>query len=244
MTRSHGVQFNPADKSNSIIADIDFLLFGTSSIFNESYTLIDRTRNVNISLDEAIAELYKADPNWNWDDTTNTDFPLAYTDLAQAQDHYTLLDETLVVHRFRIKDAQGNWITLEPVLRDELSDSQLIATGTPSRFYKLGGALFPNPIPNYGITNGVELEFQRGGNHFTIDSQNTSPGFNSQYHSFLSVGASHRYAIANGMREKAVFLSNEKERIKTSMREHYQTRSSDEKPKFSLKRGNVHRYGL
>lgn len=228
--------FNSSDKSTSIIGDIDFLLYGTSETFNDSYTLADRTRNINITLDETVAEMFKADPNWDYDDTTNTDFPIATTDLVAGQDNYSFPDSTLVINRVRIMDSNGDLRTLEPVTRAELSDSELQATGRPTKFYKKGGSLLPIPIPDYGATGGVEIEFQRGANHFETTDVNVSPGFNSLFHQILSVGAALRYALGNGMREKVTFLGGYKTEIMKNIREHYQTRSKDEKPSLGLKR--------
>ncbi len=238
------MQFNPSNKAISLIADIDFVLFGDGETFNTSYSMADRTRNINISWDEAIAELYKADPNYKWDDSSNSDLPFATLDLTGSQDHYTLLDSALVIHRVRMKNNTGEMTTLTPCLRSELTDSELLATGSPSKYYKIGGVVFPIPVPNYSAGDGVEIEFQRGANYFTVSDTTKEAGFNPQFHQFLSVGASLRYAIANGMDEKLNFLSNEKEKIRNAMREHYQMRSPDERPKFRLSKGNVRRYGL
>jgi len=238
------MQFNPTDKSISLIGDIDFLLFGNSATLNTDYSLTDRTRNINIAWDEVVAELYRADPNYKWDDSNNTDFPVATTNLVANQDHYTMLDSALVVHRVRIKDENNNWVTLTPKVRAELTDTELDATGgTPDKFYKSGGAIFPLPVPDYAVTGGVELEFQRGGNHFTTASTTTSPGFNSQFHQILSIKAAKRYALANGMEQKVTMLTNMEAEITQKMIEHYQLRSPDEKPKFKLKR-STRNYGL
>lgn len=236
--------FNPTDKSNSIIADIDFLLFGDGSTFNSEYSLADRTRNVNISLDEVVSELFKADPNFMWDDITNSDFPIATIDLTANQDHYTIPDESLVIHRMRVKDSSGNYLTLTPVMRRELTDSELNSTGTPSKYYKIDNALFPIPIPDYGASAGVELEFQRGANHFLTTDTDKKPGFNPQYHQYLSIGAALRYALANGMKEKASILISEKERIRGSIQEHYARRSPDDRTRLRLKKASVSNYGL
>ena len=238
------MQFNPTDKSISIIGDIDFLLFGDSSILNSDYSLIDRTRNVNIALDEVVSELFKADPNFMWDDTTNTNFPIATLDLTANQDHFTVPDASLVIHRFRVHDRNGKWVTLTPKLRRELTDSELEATGVPSKYYKIDNAFFPVPIPDYGATKGIELEFQRGANHFVSTDTTKKPGFNSQFHQFLSVGAALRYAVANGMDKKVNHLIAEKERIKNAILEHYERRSPDERPKLRLKRRSIKTYGL
>jgi hypothetical protein len=238
------MQFNDSSNYSGIINQIDFLLFGDGTSFNTDYTLEDRTREVNITYDEVVAELFKADPGFMWDDTTNTDFPIAKLDLTASQDHFTVPDSSLVVHRFRVKDPNGNWKTLEPKMRRELTDSELSETGTPNKYFKLDNAFFPRPIPNYRSTSGIELEFQRGANHFSSDDTTATPGFASIFHQFLPVGASLRYAIANGMSEKIQTLSAEKERIRRTMTEHYEKRSPDDRTRFELKRHSIRAYGL
>lgn len=237
------MQFNPTDKSVSIVGDIDFLLFSNSATINTVYSVTDRTRNVNISWDEVVAELYKADPNHKWDDSNNTDFPIATTALTADLDHYTMLDSSLVVYRVRMKDENGEWITLTPKIRSELTDTELNATGTPKQYFKLAGAIFPLPVPDYSVAGGVELTFQRGGNHFTTASTTASPGFNSQFHQILSIKASKRYALANGMSKKVTVLNDMEKEVSQKMLEHYQLRSPDEKPKFKLAR-STRNYGL
>lgn len=232
--------FNSSDKSNSIIADIDFLLFGDGSTLNTDYSLADRTRNVNISLDEVVSELFKADPNFMWDDITNSDFPIAT--VSSGDDHVTIPDSSLVIHRVRIKDSSGAYMTLTPVNRRELSDSELNSTGTPDKYYKIDNAIFPIPVPS--TTTEYELEFQRGANHFSTSDTDKSPGFNSQFHQFLSIGASIRYALANGMKEKASYLQGEKERIRMTIQEHYARRSPDDRTRLKLKKLSVNNYGL
>lgn len=236
--------FNSSDRSNSIIADIDFLLFGNSFTFNTDYSLPDRTRNVNIAYDEAVAEMYKADQNFKWDDTTNPDLPLATIDLEANLDQYTMLDSFLVIHRVRVKDQNGSFYTLQPAVRSELTDDELNSIGSASKYIKEGASIFPFPVPNYGYADGFEVEFQRGASHFTPASTDVGPGFNSQYHEFLSIFAAHRYAIANGMQKKAQALGLEKERVRMAIREHYQLRSPDEKPKLKLRPRNIRHFAL
>jgi hypothetical protein len=238
------MQFNPTDKSNSIVADIDFLLFGSSDVLNLDYSLVDRTRNVNIALDETVSELFKADPNFMWDDTTNPDFPIATLALEENRDDYVLPDSSLVFNRVRVKDSSGNFTTLTPCLRRELSDSELDSTGTPSKYFKIDNAVILVPKPNYGAAAGVEIEFQRGANHFASDDTDKTPGFASQFHQVLSVSASLRYALANGMKEKVAMLTGMKEKLLMAIREHYQLRSPDERPRLRLRKPSVSNYLL
>lgn len=238
------MKFNPTSKEDSLIADIDFLLFGDSSTLNTDYSLIDRTRNINIAYDETVSELFKADPNFMWDDTTNTDFPIATLALVANRDDYVLPDASLVFNRVRIKDQNGNYRTLTPHLRREFSDSELDATGTPEGYYKIDNAVILVPKPNYGAAAGVEIEFQRGANHFTSTDTDSSPGFASQFHQILSISAALRYAMANGLKEKVAMLTGMKEKILIQIREHYQLRSPDERPRLRLRKQPVSNYLL
>lgn len=237
------MKFNPTDKSDSIIGDIDFLLFGDSSTLNTDYSLTDRTRNVNIALDEIVADLYRADPNYLWDDTTNTDFPFATVAITSGLDHYSLIDSTAVIWSVRMKDASGHFKTLTPRLRSEFSSEELESTGTPESYYKMGSAIFPVPIPNYSYASGVELAFQRGANHFTTSSTDAEPGFNPQFHQYLSVSASLRYAVSHGMTKKVRELRGEKALIQQAVAIHYQRRSPDDRVRLHIKRFPS-KYGL
>ena len=232
--------FSDTSTKQGLIEDIDFLLFGSSATFNTDYSLVDRTRNINIEWDEAISELFKADPNHKWDDTTNADLPFATLALTSNLDHYDLLDSALVIHRVRMKNRAGELTTLTPCLRSELTDEELSSTGEPEKYYKIGGVVFPVPVPDYGASEGVELEFQRGANHFVSTDTTKTPGFASQFHQFLSVGAALRYAIAKGMKNKIAQLRADKEAIRKEIREHYERRSPDEKPKLRLRRDTSH----
>jgi len=237
------MQFNPASKIESIIADIDFLLWGDGSTLNTEYSLVDRTRNVNISLDEIVSELHRADPDYQWDDTTNTNFPVATLAIVADQDHYTLLDDALVIHRVRMKDSSGNMKTLTPKLKSEFSDDDLASSGTPTSYYKIGQAVFPIAVPDYGVAAGVELSFQRGANHFESTDTDSEPGFNPQFHQYLSVGAAHRYAVANGLDKKVAQLERQLQKIRDDVRLHYERRSPDDRTRMRVKR-NTNNYGL
>ncbi|KKL85290.1 hypothetical protein LCGC14_1956220, partial [marine sediment metagenome] len=203
----------------------------------------DRTRNINITLDEVVAELHKADPNYKWDDTSNSNFPFATLALVADQDHYTLLDSALVIHRVRIKDTNGVFQTLRPANRNELTDSEIDGSGTATKYHKIGQAVFPTPVPNYASAGGVELTFQRGGNHFDSTDTDEEPGFNPQFHQLLSLGASHRYAVANGLTKKIRNLFEQKTLMLEKLRTHYERRSPDDRTRFRLKR-SAQNYGL
>lgn len=231
--------YNSSSTENSLISHIDFLLFGTGATLNTDYSLADRTRNMNMAWDEIVVKLYRADPNFLWDDYSYTNFPIATTDLVSGQDHYELLEAKLVIHRVRVKDRNGNFVTLDAKQRNEFSDSELNSTGDPTGYYKIGNSIFPIAVPDYGYSGGVEVQFQRGANHFTVSDTTKQPGFNSQFHQLLPIKAAKLYALANGLSEKITMLMNMETKLEAEMLEFYQLRSPDERPKLSLRSRNM-----
>ena len=142
-----------------------------------------------------------------------------------------------------MKDSSGTFRTLEPRLRSEFTSAELASTGSPTAYYTVGQAVFPVAIPDYSSTLGVELAFQRGGNHFESSDTDDEPGFNPQFHQYLSVGAALRYAVANGMSKKVTQLEKMKKMIKDAVVEHYERRSPDDRTRMRLKK-DVRKYGL
>lgn len=236
------MKFNDTSEYSGIINDIDFLLFGDGETSNSAYTLKDRTRNVNIAYDEVVDLLFKNDPNWQWDDTTYTNVPIATTTLVSGQSNYTFPDSLVVIRRVRVTDSNGDLKTLDPITRREADDDDLDESGEPDSYYKIGNAVFLVPVPDYGGT--IEVQFQRGANYFTSSDTSREPGFAEQFHSFLSISAALRFAVANGMAQKAEALRYEKEVMKRAIREHYELRSRDQKPHLSLPTKPIKYYGL
>ncbi len=233
------------DDNQGLIQDIDFLLWGTSDKQNSDYSIEDRTRNINIAYNEAVTQLLKADPHWQWDDKNKKDLPIVYTDLSAGKDHYTFPADLTIIHRVRVKNKQGNYKTLEPTTRKQLSDSELKSTGTPEKYYKLDNAVFPVPEPDYSNTNrGIEVQIQRTPSYFDKNDTDKEPGFAKQFHQYLSVVAALRYAESNTMQTKAEYLRNKKKLLEDSMSEFYERRSKGDNPNLSPERPNVKHYGL
>ena len=236
--------FNDETNKQGLIQDIDFLLFGKGDVFNDNYSLEDRTRNINIMYDEAVIELLKADPNWQWDDKNSNKLPIVWGDLQGGRDHYTFPVDLSIIHRLRVKNKQGNFTTLTPVSRRELSDTQLKSKGTPHCYYKLDNSVFTVPVPDYSSTKGIEIQIQRGAEHFNINDTDKEPGFQGKFHQYLSVGAALRYALANNMDNKAQNLSVIKEGIKADMNAFYERRAKDKMPNLETEKRNIKHFGL
>jgi len=73
--------------------------------------------------------------------------------------------------------------------------------------------------------------------YFTADDTTKEPGFNPLYHSYLSIGASYDYALANGMNNKVNQFAPELTRYEADIADDYARRSRDSQPKMTTDGG-------
>lgn len=186
--------------TNSLYADTLYWSGATSTTYPVDP---DFTRNANFGLELCEAYIQRADATWLWDDSNNTDLPIATTDLTSGQSDYALTISHRKIQRVRVKDSNGNWITLQPIIRRQLSDSQLNADGTPKYYYKLGRSIFLISTPNYSQTGGLEVQFQRGSSYFVVGDTTKTPGFAPQFHRLISLYAALDFTDANEMESRS-----------------------------------------
>ncbi len=206
-----------------------------------TYPLTEFTRDANSALDDAIAIAFRADARWQYDDKNYTNLPRGYTAVTSGQSDYGMSVAHLKVTRVRIQDPQGNWITLKPIDRRDLTDSQLAETGTPRSYDALGNSIFVFPTPNYSVANdgsqytGLEFEHQRGASHFVTTDTTKSPGFPSQYDRYCSIKPARDYCDRNDMDKRSKKLSERVLAMEASMTEFFSSRDTDMKPSLRPK---------
>jgi len=143
----------------------------------------DFTRLFNFAIARIVAAIQKSDKIWVYnDDNLDSELIDSATTLTANINKYPISLSWLKIARVRVKDSNGNLITLRSVQRRQLSDSQLNETGTPWGYYKLGEYLYLVGTPTYGFANGIEVQFQTGPEHFVVGDTVKSPGFASQFH--------------------------------------------------------------
>lgn len=187
--------------TDSLYADALFWSGATTTTFPIDP---DFTRSTNAALDIITAIIQEADDAWDYTDSNDsTELIDATTNLVSGTAKYAVAASWLKVARVRVKDANGNWITLRNVQRAQLSDSQLAESGTPWGYYMLGGYLYLVGTPNYSQSAGIEIQFQRGADHFVVADTTAEPGFAPQFHRLVSLMAALDYCEANNMERKA-----------------------------------------
>lgn len=194
------------------------------------------TRLGNAGLDRVTSLIQRSDTTWEWDDDNQTDLPIAVTDMTASRADYSLAVTHLKVLRVRVMDQSGNWITLDPVSRRDLSDAELAATGTPQKYDKLGSSIFLYPKPSYGASGGIEVQFQRPASYFEITDTAKEPGFAAQFHRLISLHAAADFCDANGKDQRAASIRKRIESLETELVEFYADRDRDHEPSMSVER--------
>jgi hypothetical protein len=211
----------------SDIKDDVYFLTGSSS---SSYPIADLTRNINRAYDRTVSLIMQADGRWQWDDTNNTDYPIATTALVSGQKDYTLSVTHLKILRVEVKDTNGDWIVLDPMDpkdTDEAISSFLDTDSLPLYYDKIAHSIFLYPSPDYSQAASLKVFYQRGPSYFDTTDTTDVPGFNALYHRLLSLHAAYDYAYKNQL-PIAGNLKAEVLEMEQDLQDNYSLRNKDE----------------
>lgn len=171
-----------------------------------SYPAADMLININNAYERVVSLIMTCDGRWEWDDTNQTDFPIATTTITTDQQDYALAVTHLNIIRVEIKDSNGNWSQLTPISQSDLKGTSLTdflkTSGMPVYYDKINSSVLLYPKPNYTQTASLKIYFQRPPALYTSGEVTTGtkvPGFNSLYHNLLSLWAAHDYGVAKGI---------------------------------------------
>jgi uncharacterized protein YdcH (DUF465 family) len=223
-----------------IVADVRFLT-GTDS---SSYAIADITRNANVALNDATAAIFAADGRWQFDDSNQTDQPVATTALVADQQGYAVAVSHLRIERVEVKDENGDWTKLAPIDQADVFDRSLTDflgdSGAPAYYDVVGQVVNLYPAPDYSQAASLKLWFQRGPSEFVVADTTKTPGFASTFHRVIPLSAAYDYAVASG-NPAAPRLREERDRLMGEMRDFYSMRHPDDRPRLST-RGRYARF--
>lgn len=229
--------WSDASNEQGIVQDCDWWA-GTNSA---TYPINDKVRNGNDALRQIGALIMRTAYGESFLDDNEADFYLTYTDLVSGEDNVQMAVDVFVLERVRVKDRNGNWQTLDQVSRRELSDEDLAQTGVPTRFYRAGQSIVFDKTPDYGSTNGVELEFQKSVSQLFTASGNDDrvPGFNADYHRLVPLYMARDYTAIYDPERHAVIVREIQERV-AAMQLDFQNRNRTEPKALTHKRRTHH----
>lgn len=223
----------------SIFEDIDFLV-GTNSV---SYPPEDKLRVVNKINYDVTSDILRYQSNWEFDDTNNTDFPIATRNLVASQRDYSLPPTMVKLLRVEVKDVNGNFRRVHQF--DETQVEQALTEfnktdGLPVYYREIGNSIELYPAPDTStttLTAGLKCYYQRVITDFTTSDAAVEPGFASQFHPILSYGAAYEYAFIN-QKPIAAQLKLKLDELRTELREYYSSRNREVRTTLKIKQRN------
>ena len=246
------LSFSDTSSSKSgLIQECESQVFGDNSygrISNDAGLLATFTRYINEAVNRVVNLIMTADARWQFDDTNNTDFPIATTDLVTTlgseQQDYTFDVTMLRILRMEVLDNTGAWRKLTPIDQADIYDQSLTdfmkTPGLPVYYDKQGSSIFLYPKPlatSVTSAGGLKVWFQRPPAYFTTSDTTKVPGFNSMYHRLVALIASRDYAFSKGLSNSKA-LADLVTQGEDSLVENYALRNKDEHIKLSAKKYN------
>jgi len=195
---------------------------------------------INNAYERVASLIMQSDSRWIWDDTNNTDFPIATTNLVSGQEDYELATTHLQIHRVEVSDSAGNFRVINQFSEKEEEQSLTelsTQTGIPTRYRQVGTSVILDPKPNYNYSSGLKVYFQRGPTLFTSGDLSTGtalPGFNSLYHDLIPLWVAYDFGLANAKKNTNQLMA-EIDRKENAMKQDYALRFKDDKPRLKVK---------
>lgn len=211
-----------------------------------TYTLANFVRNANFGLDKVNALAMKADGKWQFNDNNNTTELLDVTTALVAETQkYAIAITWLKIGRVRAKNSAGDFVTLKPVDRSQLSDSQLNATsGDPKYYDKAGNYVYLYPKPSYASAGGLEVQQQMGSTYFTVTATTTVPGFDSRFHRLISFYGALDYLAVNEMTNRMSIVQGKLNQMEAEFVDAIRSRNESDQPQLKTAREDYGQIGL
>lgn len=198
-----GLQFSDTANLQGLIQDCeDNLNFASGGISGNTPLLKQFTRRINEWYQKVVTMIFASQDDWDWDDSNQTDYPIATTNLVANQQDYQIPVSlsALKIQRVDITVDGVNWKRINPIdiqSKSMAADSVSIANNfsTDNPYYDIkANALFLYPIPLVSVTAGLKVWFLRGPLEFASSDTTKAPGIDAAFHYLISVGASSDYA--------------------------------------------------
>lgn len=220
--------------------DIKNRVYFLTKTNSTSFPIADLTDMANRAVEHIVGNIMKWDSRWQFDDTNQTNLPIATTALVANQQNYSIATSHLSIDRVEVKDQSGNWKLLNPIDKSEISVAMTEykeTAGTPEDYDKLGNSVFLYPKPSYSQDASLKLYFTRPPIAFITSDTTASPGFNPLFHDLVPLWVSYDYCVANGLNSADRYLL-EIQRKEKDMQEFYGTRSRDDRKGFTVLKEN------
>lgn len=181
----------------------------------------------------------RCDARWQFDDTNQSDLPIATTTLTSGQQDYSVATSHLTIDRVEVKDSAGNWHLLKPIDQHDIGGALAEyqeTTGLPTEYDIVGSSIFLYPTPNYTQTASLKVYFTRPPVAYTdtadLTDSSKSPGFNPLFHDLIPFWIAYDYAMLNSMKNANGYFGHI-QMLEKELYDFYGLRKRDERPRMT-----------
>jgi hypothetical protein len=229
--------FSDTTNKSGIIQCIERLTnMGDAWISGTAARLAEFTNYVNEENAKVWHLIFMSALGWDYDDSNQTDLPIANGDFTDGTGVYALPTTALTVSRIEIADSSGDYYRGRPLTEIEVDTpfpEFWDADGIPL-YYKLKGQTIEfYPAPDYTTTSntGFKVYFDRGSVDFATTDTTQTPGFASPYHEILPIKAAKKWLMTKGLTNSWQQLVAEEQKLEAQLQQFYSKRFKD-KVKF------------
>jgi len=209
---------------NDLKNDVYFLTNSSSATYLDD----DLLRNLNRHYDDVVTLIWDSVGDWSFDDSNKPNLPIAVCNLVDGQQQYSLPTDARKIERVEVEDDEGNWVLLKPIDKSQITvalDEYMSTAGLPVKYNLIGENIFLYPAPSSSdvtLTKGLKIYVSRSVT--PLSASGDEPGFSSEFHRILSLGAAQDFCIANELASKEADLRREKERLMVQLKTFYAQR--------------------
>lgn len=192
---------NTTTKGGIIQSCERYCALGDTGISGNATLLKEFTANINEINSRVWHMVFTSYGGWQYDDGNQTDLPAASDTLTSGQTSYALPSTALTVRGVEVKDEGGIWNQLTPLTEEMIRDHQSMGeffktSGSPEYYQIVGNTVRIYPASNYTQASSFKVFFDRASVAFASTDTTATPGFSSEYHGIIPIGASIEWLIA------------------------------------------------
>lgn len=224
------------NKTGVIQAEERYCGLGDAGISGDATRLKDFTYFNNLIMRKVWHTIFLSEGAWQYDDGNNLDMPIATTALVKDQVNYSIPVTALVVRALEYKNTGGTWAKILPLTEARIQDGGALSEfndtpGEPLYYTLVGNIIKLFPAANFDQASSLKVFFERGSSEFVYGDTTKEPGFASQYHDIVPIGASLEYLKWKMPESAAVqFLTNDYAKLELAIKDFYRQRHQDLNP--------------
>lgn len=182
--------------------------------------------------------IFAAYGGWQYDDGNQVNLPSATTSLVASQQKYTIPSDAVTIRQVSVRDLSGFWRDVDPITLEQIhaesNENDFNSTpGTPRYYRVVGNVINIYPAPNYDQVASLRVQFDRGTVEFLTGDTVKTPGFVSEFHGAVVVGASYFIACDRTLDNKNNLLARWQEYEK-AIKSFYKARFVENNPNKKL----------